>query len=104
MRQPNSRRCVGDVLSENNNWKNLASANVKKVRGGRHENLEEALAILARAVKCSKQESKRRSCRVTGETGLQELYTTAVLNGGGGLANKIPLLTSRRSIFVFRKT
>jgi hypothetical protein len=35
--------CVGDILSERQKWYNLASANIKKVKFAKHENVEEPL-------------------------------------------------------------
>ena len=39
---------IDDTMSANNKWENLASANIKKVKGAKHEKLEEALTIWIR--------------------------------------------------------
>ena len=36
---------TGDILKEKTKWENLASANIKKMKGAKHKKQEEALAI-----------------------------------------------------------
>jgi hypothetical protein len=43
--KPISQQCIGDICSEKYKRKNLAIANIKKVKSAKHDKLEEALLI-----------------------------------------------------------
>ncbi|XP_021916826.1 tigger transposable element-derived protein 6-like [Zootermopsis nevadensis] len=43
--KPLSRRCVGDILSEREKWENERCENMKRLKGAKHEDLEDALII-----------------------------------------------------------
>jgi hypothetical protein len=43
--KPISRRCVGDILSEKEKWENERCESVKRLKGAKHEDLEDALII-----------------------------------------------------------